>query len=461
MISPASLEEGVLALLCFSTEQASLLSLKITETKFFSNQTNQKIAQAAIDYITKFGSPPKGQLEYILESDLMRGEAGKLLGKTIENLSKRINEIQPEFILGQLDQFLENQKLTHNLQQALEHLQEGDNEGAKELIYKSQAVSQNGSSGLWMKDIKQALRFFDRDELEDYFTSGVEVLDYMGFRPERKTFIFIVAAAKKGKSWFLVNIGKGGLQYHKKVLHITLEISEERTARRYIQSIFSLTKHEATQLKLSYFDRDENNNVTIQFRELQREGIFNKKKELQDKLNQWISCPDWIIKEFPTAFLSTEQLEMYLDSLEQQRGFKPDLLIIDYADLMKIDSASLRIDTGRLYRELRGIAVRHNLALVSASQGNRESEDAKVVRVTNIAEDWSKIGTADGVLTYSQTEEEYKLGLARLFAAATREEQGRYMVLISQAYQIGQFATDSVMMNAGLINEIQRVGGAK
>lgn len=461
MISPASLEEGVLALLCFSTEYSPLLALKITESKFFANQTNQKIAQTAIEYINKYSAPPKGQLEYILEPELMRGEQGKLLGQTITNLSKKVESIQASFILEELDSFLESQKLTYNLQRALELIQAGDTEQAKELIYKAQTVSPNGGSGLWMRDPKQAFKFLEQNETDEFFTSGVEVLDRMGFRPEKKTFIFMVASAKKGKSWLLVNIGKGGLQYHKRVLHITLEISEEKTAKRYIQSIFSLTKNEAEQVKVPYFERDELGNVTIQFHELEREGIFNKKKELFTKLNDWYSCPDWIIKEFPTAALSTEHLEMYLDSLEKQKGFKPDLLIIDYADLMKIDAASLRIDTGRLYRELRGIAVRRNLALVSASQGNRESENAKVVGVTNIAEDWSKIGTADGVLTYSQTDEEYKLGLARLFVAATREDQGRYMVLISQAYAIGQFATDSVLMNAGLIEEIKRVGAGK
>jgi len=150
-----------------------------------------------------------------------------------------------------------------------------------------------------------------------------------------------------------------------------------------------------------------------------------------------------------------------MESLEQEKGFKPDLTIIDYADLMKLDAAMLRVDTGRLYRELRGIAVSKDTAMVSASQGNRESETANVVRKTNVAEDWSKIGTADGVLTYSQTEEEHRLGLARLYAAAMREAEDQYLVLISQAYKIGQFCTDSTMMSAHVINEMIRVGATK
>lgn len=461
MISPAALEEAVLSLLCYNSEIATLLVLKITESKFFSNQTNQKIAHVAIDYITKYGDAPKGQLEYLLENDLARGEQGKLLRLTIETLLKQSTQLQPSFILEQLDLFIESRKLTQNLQGALELLEEGELEQARDLVYKSQSTPQNGASGLWMRDPKQALKFLDRDENEDFFTSGVEVLDQMGFRPKRKTFVFIIGSAKKGKSWWLINVGKGALQHHKKVLHITLEISEETTARRYMQSIFSLTKYEAKQVKVPYFERDEQNNVTIQFRELEREGVFSKRKDLQDKLYEWFSCPDWIIKEFPTGSLTAEHLELYLDSLEREKGFKPDITIVDYADLMKLDPASLRVETGQLYKNLRGIGVRRNMAVVSASQGNKEGEDAKVMRVTHVAEDWSKIGTADGVLTYSQTEDEYKLGLARLFVAATREEQGRYMVLVTQAYSIGQFAIDSTMMNANLITELQRVGAAK
>lgn len=455
MISPAALEEAILCILCYSSEHAPILALRLTDSKLFSNRTNKTLGLAALDYISKYSRPPGSQLEYLLEADLRRGEEGKLLRQQIDFMAKRVSEIDITFVLEELDNFIENQKLSHSLQSALELLQEGDLTKAKELIYKSSSSSVKVSEGLWMKDPSQALSFFNEEDSAEFFSSGIEVLDHRGVRPERKTLTFLIAAAKKGKSWFLIEVGKAGLQHHHKVLHVTLEISAEKTARRYIQSLFSLTKDQAKQIRVPFFQKDSTGGTIIQFAELQRDSVIAKRLEVQTKLSGMLSYPDWVIKEFPTSILSVEQLDVYIDSLQRDRGFIPDLLIIDYADLMKIDTAALRIDTGRLYRELRGLAVTRNLALATATQGNRDSEDAKVVGKKNVSEDWSKVGTADTILTYSQTSAEKALGLARLFVAGSRDAEDQFIALISQAYPIGQFAIDSVLMNSDILTQIQ------
>jgi hypothetical protein len=63
-----------------------------------------------------------------------------------------------------------------------------------------------------------------------------------------------------------------------------------------------------------------------------------------------------------------------------------------------------------------------------------------------IAEDISKLATADVLLTLSQTAAEYALGLARLFVEKVRNEEGKMTALITQAYAIGQFCLDSVRL---------------
>ena len=63
-----------------------------------------------------------------------------------------------------------------------------------------------------------------------------------------------------------------------------------------------------------------------------------------------------------------------------------------------------------------------------------------------VAEDWSKIATADNVLTYSQTKYERPLGLARLFVSNGRNDEDKFEILILQSYAIGQFCLDSTYM---------------
>jgi hypothetical protein len=94
------------------------------------------------------------------------------------------------------------------------------------------------------------------------------------------------------------------------------------------------------------------------------------------------------------------------------------------------------------------MCVRRNAAGIVVSQGNRESEEATTVRGGMVAKDISKLATVDVMLTYSQTDAEYELGLARLLAEKARNEKARMMLLLSQAYDIGQFVMDSVRIKA-------------
>jgi hypothetical protein len=84
--------------------------------------------------------------------------------------------------------------------------------------------------------------------------------------------------------------------------------------------------------------------------------------------------------------------------------------------------------------------------LVAASQGNREAATSKLVTGEMASEDYSKIATADNVITYSQTLQEKALGLARIFVSQGRNDEDKFVSLITQSYATGQFCLDSTLM---------------
>ena len=153
-----------------------------------------------------------------------------------------------------------------------------------------------------------------------------------------------------------------------------------------------------------------------------------------------------VIKEFPTAKLTIDGLEAFLDILELQQNFIPDLLILDYPELMAVDVKQYRLELGNIYRRLRGIGVERNMAVCAVSQSNREGMRTRLISEGNASEDFSKTGTADNIISYNQTKEEKALGLARLHVVANRHEQDKFSVLVSQNYRAGQFVVDSVRM---------------
>jgi hypothetical protein len=178
-------------------------------------------------------------------------------------------------------------------------------------------------------------------------------------------------------------------------------------------------------------------------------AILNKdsKQIVARKLRGLRNRARLLIKQFPTGSLTTAGLNAYLDYLARNENFKPDLLIIDYVNLMALDRKNIRTEVGRATIELRGIGVARNIAVATVTQGNRESANSKTVSKTQVAEDWSMIGTVDTFLTYSQTPAERKINMARIFVDAARNQRDGFIVLIAQSYESGQFCIDSVYMN--------------
>lgn len=265
-------------------------------------------------------------------------------------------------------------------------------------------------------------------------------------------------------TWMLIQLAKMAMLHRLKVCHITLEMSEERSAQRYMQALFAMSKRKEKSI-VTKFNRDSLGRLEgFDEKEISPRLSMDDPKiaaKLQRRIKKFGPrlLDNIIIKQFPTGTLSVRQLEAYLDGLENSERFVPDLLIIDYPDLMNIDKNNYRLSIDEIYKQLRGIFVKRNVAGAIVSQGNRSSEKAKHVGSDNVAEAWSKIAHADCVITYNQTTAEKRMNLARLHVSAGRNDEDRITVVISQNYNMGIFAVDSVLMaGANYWPNIPKVG---
>jgi intein/homing endonuclease len=251
-------------------------------------------------------------------------------------------------------------------------------------------------------------------------------------------------------SWFVVNVGKKALLQRWKVCHISLEMSEERVIQRYFQSFFGIAKRNESFLS-----------TQLEFDELRRLSGFATEKvsptlslsdpkiraKLSSRIDEWgIRLNNILVKQFPSGALTISKLKSYLDSIEIVHKFVPDILIVDYTALMKLDSRDYVRSLGQILVDLRGIAVERNIAVVAPAQGNRETEHSSKVQSAQIAGDISMVATADAVITYSRTDQEKQLNLARLYVSNARNDEDRFTILITQNYRTGQFVLQSAPM---------------
>ncbi len=454
-----ALQENVLALLCYDRKYSSSISL-LVKTDMFDNEIYREIADKAIKYEREYKQPISDHLIDVFEDkikDDKNKKRAKLFITVISSLRELKDEINGEFVMKELNSFIREAQTRLMLKEAFEKFQEGNLDAVDNIINnRHKRMIEIFDPGIMFgKDIKRTLKFLNQDE--ELFRTNITHLDKMGICPARKELYTFVALPNFGKSWAISHFGKVAVITRNTVVHITLEMDENKVSQRYIQSFLGVAKNkeETKQVAFDVNDKGYVSNIRL-------ERIINKlslkDEDIEGKILKKLATlykPRLIIKQFPTGMLTVEMLIGYLDNLRTFYNIFPDMLLVDYADLLKLDSRHVREDTGRVYKELRGVAVDQNIAVVTASQANRAGEDSVLLTRKNLAEDFSKVAISDNVITYNQTTYERNFGLARLFVDKARNDRRGDTILISQNYNRGQFCINSGYMNTNYFKSLE------
>ena len=463
------LEADLLTLMCWNGEHAEAV-MRVMPHELFSTPTFRMVAKAAQDYISRYAKAPGVHLEQLLPAARRRGAEGEMLQEALVGMRDQHALLNIQYLLDSLDDFAGLRMVEEAAKKALDHAINGKLTEAREALSVPVAASHASDPEISFNDLRFDKFLRDTDDVIDI---GIPPLKDLGIGLQRGTMTMLIAAAKRGKSWFLIHVGRTALRKGHSVLHISLENSAKMTAKRYMQCMTGMVttapdKGEAAEpIIVTRLQRDDNYRaigVYVQDAKSQRrlvlgESTFPSAESAYHKI-KGSDNNNLVVKHFPHGSLTTQGLASYINTLKQTRGFVPDVLIVDYPDLMKhAEKESARMGLGNTFASLRGLAVTHNLALATVTQGNRQSSQAKRVTPDMVAEDWSKIGTADLVFAYSQTEEEAVYGLARLGVVASRNTEDGFEVLMTQDYRTGQFCKDGARLNATLNTALKEFTG--
>lgn len=444
-----SLQENLLTLLCFNSDHCSFIRNTVEENLF--EFPYREVVRRVYRYIDSYNEPPRDHVGDLLEDLISDESKSRIYVDVLENIVSSENTISPKYSLDRLDWFVREQHLKSGILEAAEILQsegEPDLEQAEAILVNRMKrrvdVFDIGSS---LKSKEAVRSAFVEDDLS-CFPTGIPSLDGRGLGPIRSGLHLFIAPPKAGKSTWAVNLGRQSLLQGNRVLVVTLEMRESLYMRRFIQNLCGMTKRQSSVVVPRFQTNSLGKIEDIFFREVKvKNTLFDGKADevAEQKIDRWKDKrKNLIIKQFPTDQLTVRGLAAYLDRLEDVEGFIPDLVFVDYADLMETDNANLRVSLGGIYKSLRGLAMERDIAIATASQVNRVGAKSNRSDVTDVAEDFSKIATADCILGYNQTEIERKMGLARILVAAARNDEDKFEIVISQNYAMCQFVRDSV-----------------
>ena len=318
----------------------------------------------------------------------------------------------------------------------------GDIEKAETKLLNYKSLEKVSGKSISLLDKENVLSAFD-EENDVLFTINGAFGDVIG-DIHREDFISFLAPMKRGKTFALTHIGVEALKQGLNVLHVSLEMSEKQVLKRYWINLTGKNKDERENIDFSYFVED-GDKWRVETKKINRGCITLDDVEKKQALFKRIfRGADVKIYAVPAYSLTVESLETELVRLEENEDFIPDVIIVDYADIMKpTDKGEYRNQLDSIWKKLRGLAQSRKVALFTASQSNR-SGLVKDAETQDIAEDVRKIAHVTSLVAINQTESEKKRGIIRFKQLAVREgEQQFKQAIATQCLAIGRMVTDS------------------
>jgi hypothetical protein len=344
---------------------------EITKPAFFESQANQWIINEVQNYFNEFRAVPtmevfKIKVGEIEDKILKQTVVEQLKGVYLQVGSEDLPYVKKEYLT-----FAKNQKVKDALLKSVDLLKAGNYDKIIDTMMAASKVGVENDLGL---DYIDNFELIMEDVKRNSVSTGWDVIDELmdgGLGPGELGVV--MAPSGIGKSWFLSKIACSAVQSGMNVLHYTLELSESYVGQRYTTILTGIQTSEHKERK---------------------EEIVRKIKNTPGRVR---------IKYYPPQFASAKTLSAHIEKLRAS-GFNPNLIIIDYADLLKSGSNrdGLYAELGGIYEELRGLSGETSIPIWTATQTNRAAIDHEVIQADSVGDSYKKVQTADFIMSVSR-----------------------------------------------------------
>jgi replicative DNA helicase len=450
---PRSLQESILAALLFDERQGAAISVQVTSSHF--DESYRDVAEQALKYRALYNKPVgKTHIDDVFIEQLRAPKTGQHFRRLLSGLIDIADGINGAYLVTRTSEHIRRQELKAAILRAGERYKQG----GEALVSDVEAILQAGlqskanvlNPGLYFNNVDRVLQTLDRHGPD--FPLAIKELDAAGVGLAAKELFLYIAPKGTGKTWFCVHVDKQAYMHNQKVLHLSLEVSEDIVAARCAQALFHGSWDDV--YEFTEFEADERGRIVSWTAGKKKPALNFRSDKARDRLRSEMLAHGSrlghiLIKEFPENTLTVPQLTSFLDYLEQTEKFIPTVLIVDSPYLMKIDPRYYVQELGQHVAGLHGLAKQRNIALLCTHQSQRGGIKAAHVRSTHAAQSIAAVWTATNVVTYSQIEAEERRGFARLKVEHARNVRGGMEIVMAQAYSVGQFCTMSAYVSKG------------
>lgn len=399
---------------------------------YFEATSDQILLRTIREYSEKYkGTPSKTAIKLVVDKmkSISESDYDEIM-ETVDGMKSAPEDL--EFLVNETEEFCQRQAMYNALSESLKiktnfdkpHSERDDRVkeiGAiPEIMRDALAVCFDTSVGLdFFEDWKERWDFYSKKTSKIPF--GIQMMNTITQGGvERGTLNIILAGVNVGKSLALCHLAADYLVQGLNVLYISMEMSEEATAKRI-----------------------DANLIDINMDDFETLGVGTYERRLMAKREQ-VGNGKLIIKQYPTASAHVGHFNSLLTELKNKKDFIPDVVLVDYLGIMASSRIRGGSDNSYLFvksiaEELRGFAVEHKIAVWSAAQTTRGAWGASDIGMEDTAESAGLPATADFMIAVMETEELMEMGQQRVKQIKSRygdkSQNSSFMIAVDKGKQ--------------------------
>ena len=353
----------------------------IIQSDYFESDANSWLLEVILEHFKEYKTPPSKDVLKVKITEIENDILKTVVLEQLKEVFRYMESDDLSFVKDEILKFCKNQEIKQAIMDSVALLKMGNYDEIKSKMDSAMKAGADTNIGLdYVNDV--AARY--NEAARHTITTGWEVIDDLmdgGLAPGELGVV--MAPAGSGKSWLLINIGANAVKAGKTVIHYTLELNENYVGQRY-DSV--LTGINAQTLK-------------------------HHQETVEEKMQSLTG--DLIVKYYPTKSVGVMALKAHIEKTMMQ-GKTPDLIIVDYGDLLKVNTKKDKHEALEdLYEELRGMAGEYKIPVWTASQAGRSALEEDVIEADKIASSYGKVMVADFLMSLSRKVEDKLSGTGR------------------------------------------------
>jgi replicative DNA helicase len=236
---------------------------------------------------------------------------------------------------------------------------------------------------------------------------------------QKGDLVAFAAPSKRGKTWWMQECGVLAAKAGKRAVIFSLEMSSGQLIARITRRLARRPRVPAM-IQMPCFEENMLRHQEERFDACLHHLTEQQMASLYGKLSK--DGGGLVLQAYPAFTASVSDLKSFLNYLETAHDYAADVVIIDYADIVRSEyKGDYRHQIDHTWKLLRSLAQERDCLVITATHTNKNTY-TKNIKQADMSEDSRKMNHISCMIALNQTEGEKSSGILRASILASRHD---------------------------------------